>query len=131
MNGLPTILVTYQLQVERRTGSVHRPETDVLLLCYRKAIKMLVWAYSTFIHTTAAEGYALPIVYHMCFVMCHCVWMQTWDVNIVADLAVKTLGFYVNWQNEQIMLPPMQIDGGNVFTSIHDFHNYLVLGLCG
>ena len=27
-------MVTYQLQVERRTGKVRRPETDVLPLCY-------------------------------------------------------------------------------------------------
>jgi len=27
-------VVTHQLQVERRTGKVHRPETDVLPLCH-------------------------------------------------------------------------------------------------
>jgi len=32
--GLPTLVVTHQLQVERRTGKVRRPETDVLPLCY-------------------------------------------------------------------------------------------------
>ena len=32
--GLPTLVVTHQLQVERRTGKVRRPETDVLPLCH-------------------------------------------------------------------------------------------------
>jgi len=31
---LPTLVVTHQLQVERRTGKVRRPETDVLPLCH-------------------------------------------------------------------------------------------------
>jgi len=31
-DGLPTLVVTHQLQVERRTGKVRRPETDVLSL---------------------------------------------------------------------------------------------------
>ena len=33
-DGLPTLVVTHQLQVERRTGKVRRPETDVLTLCH-------------------------------------------------------------------------------------------------
>ena len=33
-SGLPTLVVTHQLQVERRTGKVRRPETDVLPLCH-------------------------------------------------------------------------------------------------
>ena len=33
-DGLPTLVVTHQLQVERRTGKVHRPETDVPPLCH-------------------------------------------------------------------------------------------------
>ena len=33
-DGLPTLVVTHQLQVERRTGKVRRPETDVLALCH-------------------------------------------------------------------------------------------------
>jgi len=32
-DGLPTVVVTHQLQVERGTGKVHRPETNVLPLC--------------------------------------------------------------------------------------------------
>jgi len=31
---LPTLVVTHQLQVKRRTGKVRRPETDVLPLCH-------------------------------------------------------------------------------------------------
>ena len=34
VDGLPTLVVTHQLQVERRTGKVRRPETDVLPLCH-------------------------------------------------------------------------------------------------
>jgi len=40
-------MVTHQLQVERRTGKVRRPETDVLPLCH--ATNYLQYAYS-YIH---------------------------------------------------------------------------------
>jgi len=33
-DGLPTLVVTHQLQVERRTGKVYQSETDVLPLCH-------------------------------------------------------------------------------------------------
>jgi len=33
-DGLPTLVVTHQLQVERRTGKVRQSQTDVLPLCY-------------------------------------------------------------------------------------------------
>ena len=33
-DGLPTLVVTHQLQVERRTAKVRRSETDVLPLCH-------------------------------------------------------------------------------------------------
>jgi len=33
-DGLPTLAVTHQLQVERRTGKVRQSETDVLPLCH-------------------------------------------------------------------------------------------------
>ena len=33
-DGLPTLVVTHQLQVERRTGKVRQSKTDVLPLCY-------------------------------------------------------------------------------------------------
>ena len=33
-DGLPTLVVTHRLQVERRTGKVRLSETDVLPLCY-------------------------------------------------------------------------------------------------
>ena len=33
-DGLPTLVVTHQLQVERRTRKVRQSETDVLPLCY-------------------------------------------------------------------------------------------------
>ena len=40
-DGLPTLVVTHQLQVERSTGKVRRPETDVLPVCHATVI--LVW----------------------------------------------------------------------------------------
>jgi len=33
-DGLPTLVVSHQLQVERRTGKVRQSETDVLPLCH-------------------------------------------------------------------------------------------------
>ena len=33
-DGLPTLVVTHQLQVERRTGKVRQSETDALPLCH-------------------------------------------------------------------------------------------------
>ena len=41
-DGLPTLVVTHQLQVERRTGKVRRPQTDVLPLCHVSKIR-LTW----------------------------------------------------------------------------------------
>ena len=40
-DGLPTLVVTHQLQVERRTGKVHQSETDVLPLL-RLVVLMLL-----------------------------------------------------------------------------------------
>ena len=37
-DGLPTLVVTHQLQVERRTGKVRPPETDVLPLCHAPTV---------------------------------------------------------------------------------------------
>ena len=48
------ILVTRQMQVERRTGTVRRPKTDVLPLCHGHAtntvlkVKVRVWASKLF-----------------------------------------------------------------------------------
>jgi len=33
-DSLPMSVVTHQLQVERRTGKVRRPKTDILSLCH-------------------------------------------------------------------------------------------------
>ena len=44
-DGLPTLVVTHQLQVERRTGKVRRPETDILPLCH--ATNILYWNHTT------------------------------------------------------------------------------------
>ena len=50
--SLPTLVVTHQLQVERRTGKVRRPETDVLPLCHATKWffkkKMITWQLHTY-----------------------------------------------------------------------------------
>ena len=38
-DGLPTLVVTHQLQVKRRTGKVRRPEIDVLPLSHATNLK--------------------------------------------------------------------------------------------
>jgi len=43
-DGLPTLVVTHQLQVERRTGKVRRPETDVLPLCHATNFHQLAFS---------------------------------------------------------------------------------------
>ena len=42
-DGLPTLVVTHQLQVERRTGKVRQSETDVLPLCHATASHLWFW----------------------------------------------------------------------------------------
>jgi len=39
-DGLPTYLVTHQLQVKRRTEKVRRSQTDVLSLCHATNTKV-------------------------------------------------------------------------------------------
>ena len=46
-DGLPTLVVTHQLQVERRTGKVRQSETDVLPLCHATNLSD-VWMSRTF-----------------------------------------------------------------------------------
>ena len=41
-DGLPTLVVTNQLQVERRTGKVRQSETDVLPLCHATNITHII-----------------------------------------------------------------------------------------
>jgi len=42
-DGLPTLVVAHQLQVDRRTGKVRRPETDVLPLCHATNATKVSW----------------------------------------------------------------------------------------
>ena len=46
VDGLPTIVVTHQLQVERRTGKVCGPETDVLPLSHATNQVSMMWTCS-------------------------------------------------------------------------------------
>jgi len=42
-DGLRTLVVTHQLQFERRTGKVRRPETDILPLCHATNCHVVRW----------------------------------------------------------------------------------------
>ena len=53
--GLPTLVVTHQLQVEHRTGKVCQSETDVLPLCHAtNQVLCSVLVYLNFIAYTIA-----------------------------------------------------------------------------
>ena len=54
-DGLPTLVVTHQLQVERRTGKVRRPETDVLPLCHA-AVYLLLFSVSYYLHSPSTAS---------------------------------------------------------------------------
>ena len=49
-DGLPILVVTHQLQVERRTGKVRWPETDVLPLCHATNDVKLTFDFSTILY---------------------------------------------------------------------------------
>ena len=55
-DGLPTLVVTHQLQVERRTGKVRQSETDVLPLCHAINLTRLLTACYKF---NAARGVSI------------------------------------------------------------------------
>jgi len=56
-DGLPTVVVTHQLLVERRTGKVHRPENDVLPLCHATSVMVrglwLTWLWQSLLSMIA------------------------------------------------------------------------------
>ena len=77
-DGLATLVVTHQLQVERRTGKVRRPETDVLPLCHATNLD--------------AGYYSLPLL--SVISARHSLWLfsATWQaqyLSLVAKLAAK------------------------------------------
>jgi len=55
-DGLPTLVVTHQLQVERRTAKVRQSETDVLPLCYA-AVYLLLFSVSYYLHNASGARY--------------------------------------------------------------------------
>jgi len=55
-DGLPTLVVRHQLQVERRTGKVRQSETDVLPLCYA-AVYLLLFSVSYYLHNASGARY--------------------------------------------------------------------------
>ena len=54
-----TLVVTHQLQVERRTGKVRRPETDVLPLCH--ATSHVLYNFTTHLQRTAFSALTLLV----------------------------------------------------------------------
>ena len=56
-DGLPTLVVTHQLQVERRTGKVCRPETDVLPLCHatNQVMYKVMWSNNNYSNNLMIE----------------------------------------------------------------------------
>ena len=54
-----TLMVTHQLQVERRTGKVRRPETDVLPLCH--ATSRVLHNFTTHLQRTAFSALTLLV----------------------------------------------------------------------
>ena len=58
-------MVTHQLQVERRTGKVRRPETDVLPLCHATNLLTIEGSAKTESIKQGCCGYADPHGYGM------------------------------------------------------------------
>ena len=68
-DGLPTLVVTHQLQVERRTGEVRRPETDVLPLCHAtNLVCMYVWIKAKTTRQQCSASYLLRMYRHLSIV---------------------------------------------------------------
>ena len=66
-DGLPTLVVTHQLQVERRTGKVRRPETDVLPLCHATTTTCTHTGYNSFFTLTltlTATSWSTSHIHH-------------------------------------------------------------------
>jgi len=98
-DGLPTLLVTHQLQVERRTGKVRRPETDVLPLCHAtnqhaatvRSEMQLYTGKSIFNQRTATSRRPRPIKRSA-------LWAFTRGVNTTARRPLTTAGAVIRTQ---------------------------------
>ena len=111
-DGLLTLVVIHQLQVERRTGKVRRPETDVLPLCYATNLVAVValanWCTCTKFssdrkhdgHKQAIFSYYdslfLPLV---CYEYIYCVWCTSsdflhflWSNNCARQMPLHYMG---------------------------------------
>jgi len=78
---LTTLVVTHQLQVERRTWSVRRPETDVLPLCHvRTQVKSRVSIQTRELRLLTQEcdfqGINIPNVYILFSINLICHWFR-------------------------------------------------------
>jgi len=89
---LPTLVVTHQLQVKRRTGKVRRPETDVLPLSHAtKSIetkgKVLSWEY----RCPRKRNLRPPVSLILCWV--------SWVENVLLIYyASSDLFVYLHWK---------------------------------
>jgi len=79
-DGLPTIVVTHQLQVEPRTGEVRRPDSDVLPLCYATTGRPV--GYGKYIEFCTSAAISLrptarmshyTIYWAFCCILLHCI----------------------------------------------------------
>jgi len=75
-DGLPTLVITHQLQVKRRTGKVRRPETDVLPLCHATtSVQSVIYLWQTWS--------LLSFCLHLCLYWCvFCVATVSWWIKI-------------------------------------------------
>ena len=66
-DGLPTLVVTHQLQVKRRTGKVRRPETDVLPLCHATNLSPYVYQFiQQYSAVASASELTVVVVSYLC-----------------------------------------------------------------
>ena len=91
VDGLPTLVVTHQLQVKRRTGKVRQSETDVLPLCY--ATNLLTKWKCDNMSSTYPSSYWIAILYQVVTsVFCAGMWwivliQNTW--NTASSIATE------------------------------------------
>ena len=92
VDGLPTLVVTHQLQVERRTGKVRRPQNNVLPLCYAannleySGIFLNTWNSGNLCnlreHCNKQSSFSLSFK-HLCITVVWLVRMRWWPVLLL------------------------------------------------
>ena len=97
-DGLPTLVVTHQLQVERRTGKVRRPETDVLPLCQPPISNAKIKMHPKLAHArnpTAQMSKSIPVNENLAaYMKLKCKWgrsCESWLANCWQNIILYTL----------------------------------------